>query len=113
MKELPLEEWSNEELGKVGWSMDVTKETKFIFFYWLDSKRWHLIRFKDILEYCQTEDFKQRQSYKNQTGDLYHSSFKWVPSEQFECIKEWLPKRINKDVYLKKRYAEHMKKKKR
>jgi len=43
--DLALETWSVWEQGKVGWTRDVTKNTDFICWYFLDSGRFHLTSF--------------------------------------------------------------------
>lgn len=87
--DLALETWSVIEAKKVGWTLDDTKQTDYVFWIWKDTGRWCLAPFLLLRRAFQTyrnvwcEQFqvaRQRTGHGGKTA--YHSECVFVPRRE-------------------------------
>jgi hypothetical protein len=80
-----LETWSVIESQKIGWTRDPSKRTDYIFWYWIDTKRWALVPFLPLCSVFEKRWQEWRKKYKpysqyTKTGKGWHSECVFVPS---------------------------------
>ena len=85
--DLALEIWSVCEKNKVGWTLNESKRTDFILWYWIPTKRWCLISFP-ILCFVFKKNFAawsasyQHAKQKTPEWGGYHSECLFVPRRE-------------------------------
>jgi hypothetical protein len=81
--DLALETWSIIEKQKIGWTLDTSKETDFILWFFHPTKRFVLLPFLQLLTVAQEHMTTWKHTYKvrNQSSDggTWHSQCVFVP----------------------------------
>lgn len=84
--DLALESWSVMERRILGWTLNRSKRTDFIFWFWLDTKRWCLVPFPMLCHVARTNINEWRKKYRvarQFTPDKnYHSECVFVPRRE-------------------------------
>jgi hypothetical protein len=79
--DLALETLSVVEKNKIGWSLDESKKTDYVFWIWKDSGRWCLVPFLLLVKAFKEKKDQWVKTYKvsrQNTDDRYHSECVFV-----------------------------------
>jgi len=92
-EDIVLEYLSNTKTRKIGWSVDKTKKTDVVLWYWLQDKQHYFAKFKDIVRACKKKKREWLLNYyryqTTDTGAGYQSLSAFVPITEFEkTVKE-------------------------
>lgn len=80
--DLALETWSVIEKRKIGWTLDSSKKTDYVFWVWKDSGRWCVVPFRLLLKaFVKHKDdwIRAFKTAKQNTEGKYHSECVFVP----------------------------------
>lgn len=83
--DLALETWSVVEKKRIGWTLDSTKRTDYVFWVWKDSGRWCVVPFRLLLKASLKNLDKWKAVYKTArqcTENKYHSECIFVPRRE-------------------------------
>ena len=94
--DLTLETWSvlptADHPGKVGWTRDATKETDYVVFYWVPTRRFHIVPFPPLCHVYSLHWWQWRKEFKTrpQSSGGWGSECTYVPRELVDQhCKEW------------------------
>lgn len=79
--DVALETWSVVEKKAIGWSLDDTKKTDYIFWLWKDTGRWCIVPFPLLVKAFKSKKDAWMQSYRvarQNTNSRYHSECVFV-----------------------------------
>ena len=92
-EDIVLEIKSNRETGKVGWSLDKSKLTHYVLWYFKQDDQHYLAKFKDILIATEQNKIDWVMKYGRvqwtNTGSGYSSLSAFVPIKEFETAVFW------------------------
>lgn len=80
--DLALETWSNVERRKIGWALDPTKQTDYILWYFVPTRRYVFLPFLPLRTVFAANNLAWRSQYRSarqNTDGLYHSECLFVP----------------------------------
>lgn len=80
--DLALETWSVVEKKKIGWTLDSSKKTDYVFWVWKDTGKWCVVPFQLLLKAFAKHKDEWMLAYrkaKQNTEGRYHSECVFVP----------------------------------